>query len=200
MRFIATNTLIVLASLNCWGAAIFGLVHVNERGLFLKHNSYLYQMQGATVDVSSDLSRLRTGDYVAFEGYIAPEHNKIFVQSVDWVGLGRILGNWKTGDGKVVSFDSFTLMSIRNHKPGEIFYNFQKSHLDSTTLKLSYRISPSVGSSWSLFLSDNKGNIKVGRILLLDKTLIISLYDAETGQISKTIQLSRQSFSSHAYL
>ncbi len=170
---------------------IFGYIQVTNEGILLRQEAgAVFEIQSANIDVSSGLARLRSGDFIAFEGYISPAQRKAVIQSIDWVGLQRLLGFWKTSDRKLVEFASFTALKFHQGKPTDVFYRPKKPRYNENVPTLSYRIAPSVGSTWSIFLS-NQGSGKLGRLVLLDHTMTINFFDSETGRVIKTITLQK---------
>lgn len=177
---------------------IFGFVEVIGHRYMLHQDAETFEIQSANNEVTKTLNRLRTGDYLAFEGYISPAQRKAVIQSMDWVGLQRLLGFWKTRDKKIIEVSSFTTMKFHQGNPTEIFYRERKPHYEGKGVNVSYRVAPSVGSSWSLFIA-NQGSYKLGRMLLSDKELTISFFDSETGKVTKTITLQKVSYTKNAY-
>ncbi len=177
---------------------IYGFVEVTDHRYLLHQDAETFEIQSANSEVTKTLNRLRTGDYLAFEGYISPGQKKAVIQSMDWVGLQRLLGFWKTRDKKIIEVSSFTNMKFHQGNPTEIFYRDRKSRYENNGINVNYRVAPSVGTSWSLFIS-SQGKYKLGRMLLNDREITINLFDSETGKVTKTITLQKVSPTRNAY-
>lgn len=192
MLSIILGSVTLVTSMMANASPIFGYIQIAEDGMHLRQETGTYEIQSANVDVSSGLARLRSGDFIAFEGQLSPGKKIAVIQSIDWVGLQRLLGYWRTSDRKLIEFASFTSLKFYSGNPTDVFYrpNRRTPRYESEVQTLSYRVAPSVGSSWSIFLS-NQGQAKFGRLVLVDNSMTISFFDGNTGKITKTITLQK---------
>ncbi|OQW48577.1 MAG: hypothetical protein A4S09_04045 [Proteobacteria bacterium SG_bin7] len=198
MHFFILGAVTFVTSMATQASPIYGFVEVTDHRYLLHQDAETFEIQSANTEVSKTLGRLRTGDYLAFEGYISPAQRKAVIQSMDWVGLQRLLGFWKTRDKKLVEFSSFTTLKFHHGNPTEIFYRDRRPRSENDLISVSYRVAPSVGASWSLFIA-NQGNYKLGRMVFNDKEITISFFDSETGKITKTVTLQKVSNIKNAY-
>ncbi|MDZ4661896.1 MAG: hypothetical protein SGJ18_09805 [Pseudomonadota bacterium] len=172
---------------------IYGLLRAADEKFFIVQEKQIFEITSNSVEVDRDLARLSSGDFVALEGYFNVSQRKVFVNSVDWVGLKRILGSWKTSDKKVVEFQDFTVLMLHNYEHSTFPINQVNTSRNRTQpIPMSYRMAPGVGSSWTLFLSDGK-KLHMGRVNLSGHNLAITFFNIDTGKIIKTLKLSRQS-------
>jgi hypothetical protein len=189
MFSLVIGTVTFVTSMAVQASPIFGFVEITENRYLLHQEAETFEIQSTSLEVTNTLQRLRTGDYLAFEGYISPAQRKAIIQSIDWVGLQRLIGYWRTSDKKLVEFSSFTNMKFHQGNPNEIFIDHRPRY-EGNSLNVNYRVAPSVGTSWSFFLS-NQGNVKVGKLVLFDRAMAISFFDNQTGRITKTVTLQK---------
>lgn len=187
-----------VTSIAAHASPIFGFVEVADHKYLLHQDAESFEIQSANNEVSATLNHLRTGDYLAFEGYISPAQRKAVIQSIDWVGLQRLLGFWKTSDRKLIEISSFTSMKFHQGNPTEVFFTGRRPRYETTSVNVSYRVAPSVGTSWSIFIA-NQGKYKLGRMLLDGKDMTINFFDSETGRVTKTVSLQKVPYIKNAY-
>ena len=178
---------------NAEASPIYGVLKVSDEKLYIVQEKQSFEITSASIEVDRDLARLSSGDYVALEGYYNVSHRRIFVNSVDWVGLKKILGFWTTADSRIVEFKDFTTLMLRNYERGAFpILQAHPTRVNTEVIQMDYRLAPGVGSSWTLFLSDGK-KLHMGRMNLSGHNLSITFFNIETGKIIKTLKLLRKS-------
>lgn len=194
MRFTAALLLIISFYFSAQASPIYGLLSVANDKLMLIQENQRFEIASASIDVDRDLARLSSGDFVALEGFYNISQKKIIVNSVDWVGLKKVLGHWKTADKKIIEFRDYTTLMLHNYlRDGFPVKHSVKPRTRDQSIEMNYRMAPGVGSSWTLFISDGK-KLHMGRMNLAGANISIGFFDIETGKIIKTLKLSRQSF------
>ncbi|MGZ3743846.1 MAG: hypothetical protein ACXVB1_14400 [Pseudobdellovibrionaceae bacterium] len=168
------------------------------RGFLTKRNSNyyftsvntdsFYQTHALNRNVEDNLKRFENGDFIIGSGVLDVVNKKINIESVDYVGLRRLLGSWRGTDGIMVFKDfstmSFTpqLSDINENKIGNNITNYQK--------EFRYSMSPSDGNEWALFVSDDKGT-SFATMEITKKSVIMKIYESESGKIVRTLTLGR---------
>lgn len=101
----------------------------------------------------NDFKALRTGDYIHFIGTQNPFSETIEIQSIEKVGLKRLLGVWLDGRGRLFDFSSFSQMSRYNPKKTS---SRKWEHFE-------YEIHPNGVREWLLLLV-NDSRVYAGKI------------------------------------
>jgi hypothetical protein len=150
-------------------------VYVVEEGS--KKNFTLYS---ADPEIREHINLLSQGDFI--EGVatsITPP--RLFVESIDFVGLKKILGTWKTNK-RVFDFKDFNLLSIWSFDFGNDFFSRKKNY--------TYSISPGEGPDWQVFVAD-ENHVVVGSLDFVDNIAILTIYDSNTGSSREVITLEK---------
>lgn len=124
------------------------------------------------------LSRLENLDFVRCSGHL--EASRAFVNSIDFVGLRRILGSWKAGN-LLFQFYSFSDLSI--------FSVTSNPNLPHGNYK--YAITPAnTPQDWRIFFTDEK-QVLVGSLNFSPgaTSAMIQLYDSSSGRVVQKIHL-----------
>lgn len=164
-------------------------------GVITKSSSNHYRIKESRINKSYDLiftdpnieimlSKLKLNDYITFEGARSSTTNKIRVNSINYVGLKDLLGIWQGDDTYCYNFTSFTELWI-------YFRTSPECAVRPTDGRVyAYTINPS-DPDWVILLSDNKANYIGDVIVINQKSVKFSLYDSNTGNILRHINLKR---------
>lgn len=148
-------------------------------------NRYLIIQQNT--DVSSSLRRLDKGDLISGHGSIDTINKKIRLESVDYVGLRKLLGPWISSDGLMIFKDFSTMKYTPRFSNAREPTPFQKSNYQRV---FRYTLSPIEGEEWALFLSDNKSTT-FATVTFRNRKIILKIYESESGKIIRTLKLER---------
>lgn len=150
-----------------------------------KSSELFYKIIPVTPDVQESLDRLASGDFIAGNGSLDTTNKKLSVESVDYVGLRKLLGPWVGAEGTMV-FKDFTTMRFtprfRDINMDSRLTNYQK--------EFRYSITPSDGNEWGLFLSDDK-NTTFATVEFTKNKVIMKIFESESGKIVRTLKLER---------
>lgn len=175
-----------------FAAPIYGVIIHSSAKYFILQETQKFEIVTTSSESSRDIKRLSTGDFVALEGYYNLSERKVFVTSVDWVGLKKIIGAWITSDEKVIEFQDYTTLLLHNYEKDKFPINHKVSHRPRPVepVYLSYRMAPGNGNTWTLFLSEAR-KLYLARLNLTGTNLVISFYDNNSGKVIKTLNLTR---------
>lgn len=134
----------------------------------------------------TQISRLKSGDFISFEGYIDQENVILYVFSVNYVGLKDLIGNWVGDDEYCYKFKNFNTLSIFN-KVDDKKCDFSVNFL---AREFSYFINAS-DLDWSVLLSDNDDSYLMDLTLNSKNSAELSLYDSRSGDILRRIHIKR---------
>ena len=141
-----------LTSTYLLAATVLGEVKITEDGTCINIAGHPkpYKVISNSAEVSNALSKLRNGDFISGQGRHHLGSQSIVLNSIDYVGLKKILGHW-------VSKDQITYY----------FKDYENLHLSAPILnapnKWTYRISPGLNDNWSvIFLDEN--SVKIGEL------------------------------------
>lgn len=143
--------------------------------------------KGQTIPIKSDntliqemITKLETGDYIDASGQ--KWAHSIVIESIRYVGLSRILGQWISQSLEVYNFQSFTELYLT---PSSITLNVQPRQ------KFTYTILPGREDKWSaVFLNDQQA--QVGHLVFnANGSVKIEVLNPETGRVQRVIVLVR---------
>lgn len=139
-----------------------------------------YTLYSADPEIREHINLLSQGDFIegVASSIAAP---RIFVESIDFVGLKKILGTWKTNK-RVFDFKDFNLLSIWSFDFTNDFFSRKKNY--------TYSIIPGEGPDWQVFVAD-ENQVVVGSLDFVDNIAILTIYDTKTGLSREVITLEK---------
>lgn len=191
MRFFVFVLSLMASSISLAGKPVFGVVSRDGSGLFLEIEQNpkcaKFEIKTKSAEATESVRKLSNGDYLTATGLLDLQLCKVVIESIDYVGLKKLLGYWYSADGiiSVRDFNSLSFYPI----DGMVI---QEGALFKTVEPIDYRysVTPSDGKEWVLFLSDKKSTT-FATIQFLRETAIIKLYDSDNGDITKTFYFSK---------
>ncbi len=142
-----------------------------------------WRIEGLSDQVTSQVKGLEEGDLLSATGELHLASKTAYVETVDFVGLKRILGRWESKDGYRIYFKNFRSAVVEQKQPLPWNPNEEK------TVDLVYAILPLKDSNWSLFMSNRK-TVRVGTLSIHESKIAIQLVDQRTGKVTEDISLS----------
>jgi hypothetical protein len=188
MKFLINAGFILFFALNSQATKYEGLISKNGPRffLFLSTTEKKVRLSFVNPEIENQISKLKVNDFISLEGCLHPETNTISVDSVNYVGLNDLLGNWKGNDTYCYQFKTYLTMTVYNkNENGQC--DFSVGHL---ARDFSSIINPST-PAWSVLLSDNDDTYLMDLNLHSQKSAELSLYDSRSGDIITHIQLKR---------
>lgn len=143
----------------------------------------VWKLDGLSDEVKTQLGSLQDGDFLSATGELTKLDQTAYVETVDFVGLKRILGRWVSKDGTSIVFKDFRSAEVEQQQP--LPWNPD----DERKVDLVYTILPLKAADWSLLMSNRK-TVRVGTLQIHDSDLTIQLVDQTTGKITEDISLS----------
>lgn len=142
----------------------------------------VYRLVSSKSEVQRVLVRLNTDDAVVGSADIDSVKNVAQLQTLDFVGLRRIIGYWSgASNNSVVNFKNYSDMnvySVGNGGGGRISKQFK------------YTLAPSNGNDWAFFLAD-ASKTQVGLLDLRDQQATLRLFDPDTGEVTQVLRLQK---------
>lgn len=181
---VLTLLTISLASSLALGEAFEGQVSIvnGQATIVAEGFQEVWKIEGTSDQVKEQLSTLHDGDYLSATGELNKAHQTAFVETVDFVGLKRILGRWVSKDGYSINFIDFRTAVVEQKQ--ELPWDPAGKKVD-----LVYAILPLKEENWSLFMSNRK-TVRIGTLSIQKNALSIELVDQRTGKITEDISLS----------
>jgi hypothetical protein len=102
------------------------------------------------------------------------EGDTLQLDSIDFVSLGRLLGEWKD-DSARVSFEDYSRV---------------KFEMDGNSRMFLYALSPGNNNSWRIYLTDQT-SVVLGSLNVEGNSAVLEFYDPQTGQTAQRLQLSK---------
>lgn len=93
-----------------------------------------------------DFANLEDGDYLVFTGEVVG--NKLIMESVDSVGLNRVLGTWKDARSRYWDFSDYVTLDLYD----------PKKPLNSRYEEMSYELFPYARHKWHILLVSAQTN------------------------------------------
>lgn len=161
---------------NLWASA-----KVNIKGyLVLESDPYRFvdseTLKSYKLRMSTDSAKqaiLKLNNFDSISGVaVQYDDETLLLESVEFVGLRRLIGKWKSNEGFYQFFN----------------YNDAAISDKSKNVQLTYALSPGLGNSWRLFFTDSS-TVTLGSIQIESEKATIETYDADTGAILKTLPL-----------
>jgi hypothetical protein len=150
-----------------------------------KSSELLYKVIATTFDVQESLARLDNGDFVSGNGTLDTTNKKISVQSIDYVGLQKLLGPWVGTDGTIVFKDYTTMRFIPRFRDLTL-----DTRLARYQREFRYSVSPKDSNEWALFMSDSM-NTTFATVEFTKNKIILKIFESESGNIVRTLKLER---------
>jgi hypothetical protein len=147
-----------------------------------------YEITSKKESALAALIKLSNGDVITATGIKDPASCKVIIESVDFVGLKRLLGLWYSKDG-VLAVQDFNLM---RYYPAGLPALIESSNPDAAPVDYKYRMVPSEGKEWVLFLSNTFSTTFATIQFSTKGTATMKTYDSESGNITKTMVLTRK--------
>jgi hypothetical protein len=150
--------------------------------LTLTDSTEKVELQSTNFKTETTFKNLQTGDVIRTTVSASEMPQVFLVESVDFVGLNRLLGRWLahtkdlTGSQTaVVDFHDFRNLSIL--LPGS------RNHFQ-------YAITPKNAVSWRFFFTD-ESSVQLGELTIKGSKVEIHCFDSQTGQLSQSFHLEK---------
>lgn len=132
--------------------------------------------------INQHINKLKTGDYLSVDGIKISSENSIDIKSINYVGLKSLLGIWFSDDDTCYIFNSHTSFSISKIVNGTC--------LTPRSMHYTYLINPGF-NTWVMLISGQYSSY-LGEVTIKNsKSAQIQLYDSETGDILKSLNLKK---------
>ncbi len=189
MRFLSQALLLTFITLTTAQALEYAGVLIASKGPALHLRDHVtgktFELTSESQIVDTVLQKLKTKDYVSFEGTGTVSKNSVQVDSINFVGLHDLFGVWQADDRYCYAFLSFTEFVIYPSK------NSTCGKYTGAGTKYAYTINPTEYNNWVLLLSSDHANYVADLTLKSATSAEISLYDSNTGYILKVIKLRK---------
>lgn len=142
-----------------------------------------YRIINSNDDISEYLKGLNSGDLLSGAGEWSPQNPEITIQSIDFVGVRRLIGAWVTPNQQVYKFKDFYTLNIETpviYAPSrnEITQNKNLHRKKKITSKAySYSLTPHSADTWFIYITDEI-TTQVALLELKDKTAQITPLDS----------------------
>ncbi|MNT28042.1 hypothetical protein D3C72_1637010 [compost metagenome] len=134
------------------------------------------------------MKKLSSGDLINGTGIVQYKSNKLVLETIDYVGLRRMLGKWISNDG---------LLQVKNFSEMKFYPHNSPSSPTPSGLVLSdvpitfrYSLTPADGKAWVMFLSDSSKTVFT-TIQINGANATLKTFDSETGAVAKTLRLTK---------
>ena len=145
--------------------------------------------QAVTIDTSPELlaylRRLSTGDSISGQGRLSNDGRKVFLDSIERVGLQEILGAWRGSSREIFEFQTYDRLNV--YIPTA---TYNGSVMLTQTRSLQYVLTPERENRFSIFMTDQDGRVRLAFLQLEQKKIELWLTDFESGQLTEKISLS----------
>ncbi len=128
-------------------------------------------------------NKLNTGDYLVGNGDVDDKNRTINLNTLDYVGLKKLLGVWYNSDN-VMDFKNYT--DLRVYPLARLL----ASDRFSPGTDIRYSMAPYNGNQWAIFLSSAQATIFATLELGIDVAKL-RLFNSDTGENTETVVLTR---------
>lgn len=171
---------------------IYGVVtrDTTKLSIVLDNNSDCtnFVISSKSEEASSAIKKLSHGDSLTATGQLNPSDCTALIESIEYVGLKKMLGKWYSADG-IIDVRNYNLLSyypIPINIPNTDYVTFNVIK----PIEYRYSLTPTDSTEWVLFLSD-RTSTTFATIQFGKGNAVMKFYDSETGDITKTLFLSR---------
>lgn len=185
-KILLTALLGLLVSESAFADAFEGRVVIRDSVAHIVMSSApneFWRIEGLSDQVTAQVKELHEGDLLSATGELVLSNKTAYVETVDFVGLQRILGRWESKDGYRIYFKDFKSAVFEQKQ------SLPANPNEDKTINLVYAILPLKESNWSLFMSNRK-TVRVGTLSIEKSKLAIQLVDQRTGKVTEDISLS----------
>lgn len=160
---------------------IEGHLHRTSSGLtiHLAKDHKTYKLTSLTAEVADVLARLENFDFVRGNGEIRAD--RIVIETIDFIGLRGLLGNWSLSGGAYMTFHDYLKAS---YTVPDFLY---PDHVEQYT----YSLAPGEGKPWRILVSNGTW-VSVGYLEINKDKLKVQFVDLKTGQLKKALELTRK--------
>lgn len=191
MRFFVFVLSLLVSSAALSAQPILGTVGRDAAGFHLIVNKDQqcpkYTIETKSEEAISGVRKLSPGDNITASGILDSDSCHALIESIDYVGLKKLLGYWYSHAGifTIRDFNSLSFYPINTK-------NLENGTLYRTSDPINYRysVTPSEGNEWVVFLSDRKSTT-FATIQFVKQSAVMKLYDSDTGKITKILHLSK---------
>ena len=141
----------------------------------------------AAPDVNSILVGLKEGSLIIGTGHVIQNDRKVQIDAVQTVGLKELLGKWQSTTAEIFEFKSFSKLmryapntNVEGSAPGP------RNKVEN----FDYALSPDRDKTFSIFMSDTEARLMVGTLHFVDHTILLTVYNSQTGLEAEKISLS----------
>ena len=137
-------------------------------------------------DLDSNLRLLKTGDTIACSGRLSNDSSRLYLESIERIGLQGLLGAWQSSGGKEI-FEFLTYDNLNVYVPTVDTIGAVRL---AQTRALKYVLTPENGSRFSIFMTNQSGDVRMAFLAFEKKRLALWLTNNSTGQTTEKISLS----------
>jgi hypothetical protein len=179
--------LIIAAQAHAQSTTVEGILKTLSGVKFLQlKNSQILPLHPGNEQTSQELDRIQEGDFLFGIGNVDFSARKVHLYSIEKVGLKKLLGSWRSDQGGIFAFKSFSQVVLFEQQ-------LQPHSINDAALpghRLRYHVSPSTGSSWSIFLV-GRNEVLVGRFRFFGDRLKMYFIDESSGTITQRLTLTK---------
>lgn len=138
-----------------------------------------FTLSYANVGIENQVRKLQANDFISFEGNRILPSQKMNVESVNFVGLKALLGNWTGNDKFCYQFYNFTELNIFLKNKSNCQMTAQQN---ANVRKMVYIVNPTT-AGWIALISDDSGSYAAELNFKSTVRVELSLYDSNSGDI-----------------
>ncbi len=191
MRFLFFVLTAVTSAVAFAAQPVGGVVSIEGGKMFLRSDDpcHRYMVASNNETALNALVKLAAGDFITATGSKNPGDCSVAIETVEYVGLRRMLGNWYSRDA-VINVQDFNSMKFYPAQSivtkGDRVY----TQVSTTPVEYSYSLVPGSGKEWVLFLSDSRSTT-FGTIQFSRGSAVMKINNSVTGEVIKTLLLYR---------
>lgn len=186
-RFLFASVLLIAST--AFADGVTGTISRNvfQQLYLVAQDGVQYKVSSRATDVLKTLNRLENGDSVVATGRMDRVNFNVDIESIDFVGLRKIIGLWNTMNAKgMMQFKSYSDVNVYSYA----LQNSGGSSVVRSHKNFKYTVSPANNGDWVMFLSDDSST-QMGFLNIRDSEATISLLNSQTGDVSSVIRLRK---------
>ncbi|HND85829.1 MAG TPA: hypothetical protein PLU50_08490 [Pseudobdellovibrionaceae bacterium] len=169
-----------------------GFVEKTSNGVFIKNadsTQLRISIVGVPLELRDTFSKLSSGDFVTGSGILQPSGQTMFIESIETVGLQKIIGRW-TNRENVLVFKSFSELQVSTNPADKDSGASQQNNFGSEKSNLRYSLAPGQTDDWTIFMSNQDATV-LGSLSVDANTAVLKIFNPDTGKTMKILRLSK---------
>jgi hypothetical protein len=173
-------------------ATFAGFVEKTASGVFIRStdaSQSRISIIGVPFELRELFSKLSSGDFVTGSGTLQGGSQSMFIESIETVGLQKIIGRW-TNKENILVFKSFSELQVSTNPADKDAGASQQNNFGTEKSNLRYSLAPGQTDDWTIFMSNQDATV-LGSLSVDANVAVLKIYNPDTGKPMKVLRLNK---------